>query len=98
MSRPSLTRVLLPAVAALLSGLLIAPAPAQAAPHPHNPSDKQIAAAQARVRQRAAAVGYLSAQVARKDAEIQRLRDRAELAMERYNQARADLAAATLNQ
>jgi peptidoglycan DL-endopeptidase RipA len=101
MSRP-LTRVLLAGAAALLCGSLLSPAlgatPAQAAPRPHNPSDKQLADAKAKVRQRAAQVGYLTAQVARKDAEIRRLRDLAELAMEKYNQARADLVAATARQ
>jgi peptidoglycan DL-endopeptidase RipA len=94
--RPRLTRVLLGVLAAVLCATLASPAPAHAAPH--NPSDKQIAAAKEKVRQRAAEVGRLSAQVARKDAEIGRLRSLAELAMEKYNKARADLMAATTAQ
>jgi cell wall-associated NlpC family hydrolase len=96
-----LTRGLLGGLVAALgcSLLLASPTPARAAPPvhavPHNPSDKQIAAAKEKVRQRAAAVGRLTAAVASKDAEIKRLRDLAELAMEKYNQARADLVAAT---
>lgn len=99
MPRLRLTRVA--AAAALCAALagtavLVGAAPAQA--RPHNPSDTQIAAAKEKVRQRAAEVGRLSAQVARKDAEIDRLRSLAELAMEKYNKARADLLAATAAQ
>ncbi|MBI3688764.1 MAG: C40 family peptidase [Actinobacteria bacterium] len=61
---------------------------------PANPSDGQLRSAGAQVAQRAAAVGRLTAQVASKDAEIQRLQDLAELAMEQYNKAQADLQAA----
>lgn len=95
MSRTPLTRGVLGALVVALCGslLLVGPTPARAAPH--NPSDKQLAAAKEKVRQRAAAVGRLTAAVASKDAEIRRLRDLAELAMEKYNQARADLVAAT---
>ena len=96
MFRRRVTRVLLAAlVGALCAPFLQAPA-AYARPHP--PTDRQIAKAREQVRQRAAAVGRLSAQVAAKDAEIQRLRDLAELAMEKYNKARTDLVAATAGQ
>jgi cell wall-associated NlpC family hydrolase len=95
-SRRRFTGVLLAGLAAALCAPFLS-APAAYA-KPHMPTDTQIARAKERVRQQAAAVGRLSAQVAGKDAEIQRLQDLAELAMEKYNKARADLVAATAGQ
>lgn len=96
MSRRCITRALLAGiVAALCAPVLYAPA---AYAKPTNPTDSQLGAAKEKVKQRAAAVGQLSARVAGMDARIRRLQDLAELAMEKYNKAQADLATATADQ
>jgi cell wall-associated NlpC family hydrolase len=94
--RHRISRVLLAGLAAALSGILLQ-APAVGA-KPTQPSDAQLDAARQKVHERAAAVGRLAARVASRDAEIGRLQDLAELAAERDNKARADLAAATADQ
>ncbi len=96
MFRRRITRALLVGLVAALCGPFLDVPAAHA--KPRRPSDAQINDARQKVTQRAAAVGRLSAQVASKDAEIRRLQDLAELAMEQYNKAQADLVAATAKQ
>lgn len=76
------------------AAMAVSVVPGSASAAPSNPSDGQLRSADATVADRAAAVGSLTAQVVRANAEIQKLQDLAELAMEQYNKAQADLAAA----
>ncbi|HVQ91528.1 MAG TPA: NlpC/P60 family protein [Mycobacteriales bacterium] len=73
----------------------IAPASGLAQARPRNPSPAEITAAQRDRARKSAAVGRLTGLVARADGDMRRATDAAELAVERYNKAVVDLAAAT---
>ncbi|HEY9474291.1 MAG TPA: NlpC/P60 family protein [Mycobacteriales bacterium] len=62
---------------------------------PSNPSDAQITRAGQQSQQRAVEVGRLAARLATSTGEMHRLADTAEMAVEQYDKARADLGRAT---
>jgi peptidoglycan DL-endopeptidase RipA len=84
------------AAGGVLLGLVVALLPGPVAQaRPRDPSDGEITAAQAERAGRAAAVGRLTALVAKADADTRRATDQAELAVEKYNKAVVDLGRAT---
>lgn len=83
------------AVAVTAAAIALPLMPATAEARPRNPGDREISAAQLDRVRKATEVGRLSGLLARANGDLRRATNRAELAVERYNKAVVDLAAAT---